>query len=305
MQFGSSPQSVTGAASTPAQRPQFRVALFGLNYKFQRLLEIIVRHARHNQYQFVLAGSRGPGDYDIAMVDMTVKGGPEVASTLHKLVGKQSVVRLGRRADPARPVDDLAYQNFTLHVLGALNRVVDSGLVRRTSNSIAQVADAVRREFSRESARNPATTAAAVPSAPRPAMLRALIVDDSPTVRRQLSLALQQMGLETEAVGMAQEALDVLALRRYDIVFADVMMPEMDGYKLTKTIKRDRALRKIPVVILTSRASPFDLARGAFAGCNSYLVKPVSLKALKQTVLKNLSRSTALDMPLPAALRMV
>jgi twitching motility two-component system response regulator PilG len=65
-------------------------------------------------------------------------------------------------------------------------------------------------------------------------------------------------------------------------------MPEMDGYKLTREIKRNRLLRAMPVIILTSRSSPFDLARGALAGCNSYLVKPVSLYSLRETVARHL-----------------
>ena len=75
--------------------------------------------------------------------------------------------------------------------------------------------------------------------------IRALIVDDSPTVRRQLSLALHQIGLDSEAVGSAREALDVMAMRRYEMVLVDVVMPDMDGYKLTRTIKRNKALRGI------------------------------------------------------------
>jgi twitching motility two-component system response regulator PilG len=46
----------------------------------------------------------------------------------------------------------------------------------------------------------------------------------------------------------------------------------------------------MPVVILTSRSSPFDLARGALAGCDSYLVKPVSMQALRETVARHLQR---------------
>ncbi|MEZ5738798.1 MAG: response regulator [Burkholderiaceae bacterium] len=74
------------------------------------------------------------------------------------------------------------------------------------------------------------------------------------------------------------------------MVFADVMMPELDGYQLTREIKRDRTLKGLPVIILTSRSSPFDLARGALAGCSSYLVKPVSLQSLRDTVNRQLRK---------------
>ena len=73
-------------------------------------------------------------------------------------------------------------------------------------------------------------------------------------------------------------------------VLVDVAMSDMDGYRLTRLIKRNRALRGMPVVILTNRSSPFDLARGALAGCNSYLVKPVAMHSLRETVIRHLRR---------------
>ena len=74
-----------GMAADP--RPEFKVAVFGLAVKFQRILEIVLRHARHNQYRYTVASSRGPGNYDIALVDMTVKGGPVV---LHRVVARDA-----------------------------------------------------------------------------------------------------------------------------------------------------------------------------------------------------------------------
>ncbi len=259
-------------ASDP--RPEFRVAVFGLATKFQRLLEIVLRHARHNRYRYSLSTTRGPGEFDIALVDMTVAGGPEVANTLRRVLEEDAVLRVGRRADPQRPVDDLLQTNFVAQVLFALNRVVDALVERRRDAEAAQAVE----------------DGLMVPEHGERRRPRALIVDDSPTVRRQLSLALHQIGLDSEAVASAREALEVLAMRRYELVLADVVMPDMDGYRLTRTIKRNRALRGIPVVILTSRSSPFDLARGALAGCNSYLVKPVSMQALRDTVQRQLRK---------------
>ena len=66
-------------------RPVYRIAVFGLGPRFQRLLEIIVKHARHNNYRYRLAEQPGPGEYDIALVDMTAKGGAEVARTLRSV----------------------------------------------------------------------------------------------------------------------------------------------------------------------------------------------------------------------------
>lgn len=123
--------------------------------------------------------------------------------------------------------------------------------------------------------------------------VRVLVVDDSPTVRKQLSLAFARMGVECDAVASAAEALQRLAGQHYDLALVDVVMPDVDGYKLTRQIRRE--YRGMPVIILTSRSSPFDLARGALAGCSTYLVKPVPLRQLEAAIVKQLRRSLAID----------
>lgn len=128
---------------------------------------------------------------------------------------------------------------------------------------------------------------------PAPPRIRVLVVDDSPTVRQQLSIAFTRMGVLCDAVGSAEDALARLSAQHYDLALVDVVMPGVDGYKLTRQIRRRH--RGVPVIILTSRSSPFDLARGALAGCSSYLVKPVPLRQLEAAIVKHLRRSLAID----------
>jgi CheY-like chemotaxis protein len=262
-----------GAGPGSGARAPIRVAAFGLAGKFQRVLEIVFRHARHNPYQFVLAASRGPGDYDLALVDMTAQGGPEVAQTLRRLPEARPVVTVGRREDPARGVDDLLLQRFAPSLLGVLNGVVERQVLRRARQGAAAIA--------RTASAWAGQTDAEQVLGRRP---RALMVDESPSVRRQLSLALQQMGLDSEGVGSAREALDVLAVRRYELVFVEAVLPDIAGLRLTRDIKRDPALKGTAVIVLTRRSGPLDLVRGALSGCDAYLVKPVTLQTLRETV---------------------
>ncbi len=113
---------------------------------------------------------------------------------------------------------------------------------------------------------------------------RALIVDDSPTARKHIELALRRFGLEIEFAESGEQALRRLAERPYDIVFLDVVLPGTDGYQVCKAIKASRAHRHIPVVMLTSNSSPIDRIRGLFAGCDMYLTKPVQLEAFEKAV---------------------
>lgn len=101
------------------------------------------------------------------------------------------------------------------------------------------------------------------------------------------------MGVDCDAVPSAIAGLERMAAMRYDLVLVDVVMPEVNGYQLTREIRRRH--RGIPVIILTSRSSPFDLARGALSGCSSYLVKPVTLRKLEAAVIKVLRKTLAID----------
>lgn len=281
------------ALALPDARPLFRVALFGVGNQLEYVLEVIARHAQHNPYRFCLAQSRAASEFDIAMVDMSVAGGPEVAGTLQRLLGGRPIVKLGRRTDEARGRDDVTHASFARQVLQSLNRFVEHHIsAREAARTAAQQAAASRPTGSEltvgELAGGDAANAILAPRRPR-----ALIVDDSPTVRRQLSVALHQMGMDCETVGDATSALDLLGQRVYELIFADVMMPGRDGYQLTRDIKKNRSLKGVPVIILTSRSSPFDLAKGALAGCSSYLVKPVSLQSLRDTVSRQLRRAVA------------
>jgi CheY-like chemotaxis protein len=269
-------------AASADLRPAFRVAAFGLAQKFQRVLEIVFRHARHNQYRFVLSGARGPGDYDVALVDMTAKGGPEVAQTLRRLPESRPIVTVGRREDPTRACDDLVLQRFAINLLATLNRTVERSLVEPAQRGAAALARGAARFVGHPDAERLLGRRA-----------RVLLIDESPAVRRQLSLALQRMGLDSEGVGNAREALDVLAVRRYELVVLEASLPDIGGLRLTRDIKRDPALRGLGVIVLTRRSGPLDLLRGAMSGCDAYLVKPVSLQTLHQTVARCVRKSLA------------
>jgi CheY-like chemotaxis protein len=267
-------------ASRHDSRPTLRIASFGLAYKFQRLLEIVVRHSSHNPYRFEITDSRAPEDYEIIIVDMTIEGGHELVSSLRRSVSDRPIIKLGRRNDKLRDTDELLLGQFSVQLLLTLNRAaqISTPIIKTTEHAFAK------------------------PVALRTAKFRGLVIDDSETVRRQLSRALHYMGIETEAVGGAQEALDILSLRKFDLIFCDVTMPGgANGFELTKTIKRDPVLKGVPIIMITSRGSPFDLFRGALAGCDSYLVKPVSLKRLREVVDKNLTRSWQFDIYLEGA----
>jgi two-component system, cell cycle response regulator len=114
---------------------------------------------------------------------------------------------------------------------------------------------------------------------------RVLVVDDSAMVRAHTRNLLQAEGYTVVEAESGQAALDKLVAARVACVFMDVLMPGLDGYDTCRRIKSQaRALGVVPVVMLTSRSSPFDRIRGKMAGCDGYLVKPVEASALRDAL---------------------
>ncbi len=104
--------------------------------------------------------------------------------------------------------------------------------------------------------------------------IEVLIVEDSPTQAIRLRRTLQQNHYQVTVARNGQEALDALQSLNARIVISDVEMPVMDGYELCRNIKRDEALRHIPVILLTSLSAPRDVIKGLDCGAEGFMVKP-------------------------------
>lgn len=114
---------------------------------------------------------------------------------------------------------------------------------------------------------------------------RALIVDDSPSMRRQLFHALRRMG-EVEAVEATDgaDAWRKLAGGRFDVVLTDVNMPILDGLKLVAMVRAGGPHQATPVVIITTEGAEADRQRAMRLGATAYLVKPVQAQQVVETV---------------------
>jgi two-component system, cell cycle response regulator len=110
---------------------------------------------------------------------------------------------------------------------------------------------------------------------------KVLVVDDSLSVRTQMDLCLRLHDLSVDLVEDAETALGLIEGGSYDVIFLDVVLPEMDGYKVCKLIKSNARTKAIPIVMLTGKTSPFNKVRGVMAGCDRYLTKPVDAEELK------------------------
>jgi signal transduction histidine kinase len=101
-----------------------------------------------------------------------------------------------------------------------------------------------------------------------------LIVEDSATQAERLRLVLEGAGYRVRAAGDGEAALQSLTSAVADLVVTDVMMPRMDGYELCSHIKADPRLSDVPVIVLSSLASPDDVIRGLQSGADTFIRKP-------------------------------
>ncbi len=102
---------------------------------------------------------------------------------------------------------------------------------------------------------------------------RILVADDSLTTRSAMRALLEIAGYSVMPAADGEEALALLRESGAHLVVADIQMPRLDGFTLTRRIKSDPRLRTIPVVLVTSLGAPEDRAAGLEAGADGYLVK--------------------------------
>ena len=121
---------------------------------------------------------------------------------------------------------------------------------------------------------------------PKRALASILMVDDNPGDVRLTSEALLETGVSAEIVAVHDGVEAMAYLRRQPpfstrpepaLVFLDLNLPRMDGRTVLRQIKSDPALRRIPVVVLSTSQAPKDVADAYDLGANCYIVKPIDL----------------------------
>lgn len=110
--------------------------------------------------------------------------------------------------------------------------------------------------------------------------VKILIVEDSPTQALQLQMLLENHGFDVQVAGNGVEALRLIESRRPIIIISDVVMPEMDGYALCRTLKADPTTEGIPVILVTTLTDPQDVVHGLTCGADNFITKPYDEKYL-------------------------
>lgn len=109
-------------------------------------------------------------------------------------------------------------------------------------------------------------------------MFNILVVEDDADMRELFCTVLTEGGYKCHPAADGMEALDILDREYIDLAVADIMMPRMDGFELTRTLREARS--DIPVLMVTAKDQFEDMRRGFRAGADDYMVKPINVREL-------------------------
>ncbi len=107
-----------------------------------------------------------------------------------------------------------------------------------------------------------------------------LIADDDVETLRLIGLMLQRQGFEIAAATNGAQALEMAQTASPDLIILDVMMPDVDGYQVTRQLRQDAATAEIPILMFTAKSQLEDKLEGFDAGADDYLTKPTQPREL-------------------------
>lgn len=120
-------------------------------------------------------------------------------------------------------------------------------------------------------------------------MFNILVVEDDKNLRKLITTYLQRNKYNTYEATNGEEALNVLDQSYIDLIVSDIMMPQMDGYELIKSLRE--AKYDVPILIITAKSEIEDKKEGFLLGADDYMVKPINIEEMLLRVQVLLRRS--------------
>ncbi len=122
-----------------------------------------------------------------------------------------------------------------------------------------------------------------------------LVVDDSRINRLKLSAVLQQLGHDVDLAKDGAQALEMIGLQSYDLILLDIVMPEMDGYRVLERVKKNKIWRDIPVIVISALDEMESIVKCIELGAEDYLTKPFDPILLKARIGASLEKKRLRD----------
>jgi len=253
------------------QAHEFKVFLLGISPKDEQMLEHVLRVSSGSTRQYRLTPD---GSVEQGKILVVNSDSDEAISTWIKLYlaptrkPKMPTVFAGKRRVKA----DHVYQLDSLIMASRVLGVFDTITIKEM-NFIPELT--IGDDSHQNSIANSVIEELANQKQNGQYSFTAMVVDDSQPVRKQLEIELKMLGAKVELAENGEQALELSRDGDFDIIFLDVVMPGIDGYKVCKTLKKASRHKNTPVIMLTGKSSPFDKVKGTLSGCDTYLTKPL------------------------------
>ncbi|PID76439.1 MAG: hypothetical protein CSB24_06605 [Deltaproteobacteria bacterium] len=237
--------------------------------KFElRMLDLAVKMSESRPPRLILLEESEIDNADVVIIDGLDYGATSWAESVSDEIEKKPVIWVGKVPEGNYRHTSIKHPVIWVSMPVVISRFLDELALKEESLNGQD-------GTSEEQARPPAQAGYS----------SVLIVDDSKMVRSHLERLLIQQGYQTATAEDGEQAVAMTEDRSFDCVLMDVLMPGIDGYKACRAIRRQKHHSgKIPVIMLTSRTSPFDKVRGKMAGCDAYLTKPVKRSRLLEVL---------------------
>ena len=109
---------------------------------------------------------------------------------------------------------------------------------------------------------------------------KVIVVDDSPTAMFMVTTILKREPYDLVKAHDGQEAIEVAAAERPDLILMDVVMPRKTGFEACRELKQREDTKSIPVILVTTRGEGENVEAGFESGCNDYVTKPINAQEL-------------------------
>ena len=113
-----------------------------------------------------------------------------------------------------------------------------------------------------------------------------LVVDDNAAMQQALTIELEKLPtpISLTYADSGEQALERVDQHGFDFIFLDILMPGIDGFETCTRMRDIPALKKTPIIMLTSKTSPLDEVKGIMAGCSTYLTKPIDQDEFQKVI---------------------
>jgi len=117
-----------------------------------------------------------------------------------------------------------------------------------------------------------------------------LIVEDEESLLKLESILLTTKGYLVQGATTGLAALEAVTAEAPDLILLDIMLPELDGFEVCSRIRNNPETAAIPIVLLTAKKTPEDIARGRAVGADEYITKPFKSALVMETIERLLKR---------------